>query len=81
VDIEQHHRDPFRREGMNGPHHHDGGDETGADDRGMDQCPAVARPLLEGQRHALLLDGGHDRKPPPSDLTDRPCLALRRRPA
>ena len=79
VDIEQHHRHPFRREDMDRPHHHDGCEETGADEGGMDKCPAVARALLERQRHSLLLDRGHDRKPPPSDLTDRSCLALRRR--
>jgi hypothetical protein len=80
VNVEEHHRDPFRREEINRPHHHDGCHETGADEGRMDKSPAVTRALLEGQRQ-LLLDRGHDRKPPPGDLTDRSCLALRRGPA
>jgi hypothetical protein len=46
---------------MNGPHHHDGCGETGGDDDGMDRCPAVTRPLYEGQRHPVLLGCSHSK--------------------
>jgi hypothetical protein len=45
----------------------------------MDKSPPVARTLLERQRQ-FLLDGGHDRKPPPGDLADRSRVALWRPP-
>ena len=74
VDIEQHHRHPFRREDMIATSSRRPRRDRRRRTR-MDQCPAVARALFQRQRH-LLVGRWPRRKTSSQALTERSCVAL-----